>query len=73
MLVGDHRQLPQMLEPGVERELEQSVSEETAKALGQSLFERLFVELREREKRDGCKRVVTLNVQYRMHPQLGNL
>lgn len=40
-------------------------------ALERSLFERLFRELREREQRDGIKRTVTLDTQYRMHPVLG--
>ncbi|RMG15899.1 MAG: DNA/RNA helicase, partial [Deltaproteobacteria bacterium] len=71
ILVGDHRQLPHILEPDIEREIEQSVQEETRHALRRSLFEKLFMELREREKRDGVKRTVTLNVQYRMHPLLG--
>lgn len=71
ILVGDHRQLPHILEPDIEREIEQSVQEETRHALRRSLFEKLFTELREREKRDGVKRTVTLNVQYRMHPLLG--
>jgi hypothetical protein len=71
VLVGDHRQLPHVLEPEIERELERSVQSETRAALRSSLFERLFTELREREARDGIKRTVTLNVQYRMHPILG--
>ena len=71
VLVGDHRQLPHILEPDVERELEQSGREETQSALRQSLFEKLFTDLRRREKNDGVKRTVTLNTQYRMHPRLG--
>ena len=71
VLVGDHRQLPHLLEPDVEREIEQSAQRETRSALRQSLFEKLFTDLREREKRDGIKRTVTLNQQYRMHPLLG--
>lgn len=71
VLVGDHRQLPHILEPDIEQALSSSVQEETQNALGRSLFERLFHELREREKRDGISRTVTLNVQYRMHPELG--
>lgn len=71
ILVGDHRQLPHLLEPDIEREIEQSAQEETRSALQQSLFEKLFTELRKREKSDGVKRTVTLNTQYRMHPLLG--
>ena len=71
VLVGDHRQLPHLLEPDVEREIERSARTETRSALRQSLFEKLFTELRERERRDGVRRTVTLNTQYRMHPRLG--
>jgi hypothetical protein len=71
VLVGDHRQLPHILEPDIEREIERSVREETREQLRRSLFYKLFTELRQREKKDGVKRTVTLNVQYRMHPVLG--
>ncbi len=71
VLVGDHRQLPHILDPDIEGEIEKSVQEETRSALRNSLFEKLFVELREREKRDGIVRTVTLNRQYRMHSVLG--
>ena len=70
VLVGDHRQLPHILEPDVERELDKSVREETREALKRSLFERLFRDLRERETSDGIKRTVTLDLQFRMHPAL---
>jgi hypothetical protein len=71
ILVGDHRQLPHILEPDVEGQLELSVSDATKKALRRSLFQRLFESMREREAVDGIKRTVTLDVQYRMHPILG--
>ena len=71
ILVGDHRQLPHLLEPDIERELEQDVQKETRDALRLSLFEKLFTELRDREQRDGVVRTVTLDRQYRMHPLLG--
>lgn len=70
ILVGDHRQLPHILEQDVERNLEKS-SEATREVLGKSLFERLFNHLRERERVDGICRTVTLDQQYRMHPELG--
>jgi len=71
VLVGDHRQLPHILEPDVEREIERSIREETRDLLKKSLFERLFTELRRREEHDGIKRTITLNKQFRMHPALG--
>ncbi|WP_295404462.1 AAA domain-containing protein [uncultured Thiocystis sp.] len=71
VLVGDHRQLPHMLEPDVEQTLSAKTDASMQDALQRSLFERLFRELREREQRDGIKRTVTLDTQYRMHPVLG--
>jgi superfamily I DNA and/or RNA helicase len=71
-LVGDHRQLPHVLEPGVERELTQSASEETKSALGKSVFERLVVHAQSLEAVDGIKRYVRLDQQYRMPPSLGD-
>lgn len=70
ILVGDHRQLPHILEPDVERQLEVS-TEETRDILSKSLFERLFNHARRLELEGDPKRAVTLNAQYRMHPVLG--
>lgn len=72
ILVGDHRQLPHILEPDIESQLEHSVTEATTSALRRSLFERLFQAMKEREAKDGIKRTVTLDQQYRMHPVLGS-
>jgi superfamily I DNA and/or RNA helicase len=72
VLVGDHRQLPHLLEPDIERELGESTTDAATKALKTSLFERLFSELRAREQRDGIRRVVMLDKQFRMHPVLGD-
>lgn len=71
ILVGDHRQLPQMLEPDVEEEIRRSIGDEHAERLKQSLFERMFQYLKELERETGIRRVVTLDTQFRMHPRLG--
>jgi superfamily I DNA and/or RNA helicase len=78
ILVGDHRQLPHIVDTSIQRELDldlsadgESAAHKLAQAIGQSLFERLFRQLQEREKRDGVRRTVTLDKQYRMHPRLG--
>lgn len=76
VLVGDHRQLPHLLEPDVERQLAEGVGQgtvekQTLDAVQASLFERMWVLLRALEQKDGIRRTVTLNAQYRMHPVLG--
>lgn len=74
VLVGDHFQLPQMLEPDIEKEITNtsSLREETADAIKKSLFERLYTQLKQREAKDGIQRTVMLDTQFRMHPKIGN-
>jgi len=74
ILVGDHFQLPQMLEPDIEKEMINSgeLEVETAKAIKDSLFERLYKQLQERETKDGVRRTVMLDTQFRMHPKIGD-
>lgn len=80
ILVGDHRQLPHIVDDGIVRLMEsettKNVSEESIKQmkekLQQSLFETLFKKLHEQEEKDGIKRTVTLDRQYRTHPLLGD-
>ena len=74
ILVGDHQQLPHLLEPDVEDEMAEmeELSKEQSKALKESLFERLWLQLKDREAIDGFPRVVMLDTQFRMHPILGD-
>ena len=74
VLVGDHFQLPQMLEPDVESEMltDGTLDSETAKAIKMSLFERLYTQLKQREAKDGIQRTVMLDTQFRMHSKLGD-
>lgn len=71
VLVGDHRQLPQVLDEEVQRAVQSDINNSDLDPLRESLFERLFRNLKEREAQDGIKRTVTLDKQYRMHPKLG--
>ena len=74
ILVGDHRQLPHIIDRKLQRDLEtevdsaKSLAEETKDFIERSLFEHLFRDLC---KRTEARRVVTLDVQFRMHPVLG--
>lgn len=83
ILVGDHRQLPHIIDSQIERELEhagevesatdgeESIAAKVNRIIHESLFERLFTLLRELEGKDGIRRAVTLDEQYRMNPVLG--
>ncbi|GGR99539.1 hypothetical protein GCM10010252_42820 [Streptomyces aureoverticillatus] len=70
VLVGDHEQLPHMLEPDVERELG-SLGDDVRDRLQESLFQRLARQW-EHGSPDGHSRFVRLDTQFRMHPVLGS-
>jgi DNA polymerase III delta prime subunit len=73
VLVGDHRQLPHLLQPKIEKEVASmhKLSDEQRTAYEESLFQRLWRQLKEREASDGICRVVMLDEQFRMNPVLG--
>ena len=73
ILVGDHRQLPHIIDEEIARQLESDVAEDKHQDFIQkSMFEYLFHRLKKLEGQDGIKRTVTLDAQYRTHPVLGN-
>lgn len=92
ILVGDHRQLPHMIEDEILKQFDSKASNgksykeikkdiiekeesEFRKYTGEefkvSLFEYLFEKAKELEEKDGIKRRITLDKQYRTHPTLG--
>jgi superfamily I DNA and/or RNA helicase len=71
ILVGDHRQLPHLLDPDIEEAVAGSVREQEQHVLKQSLFEKLFTSLPQLQIDQPVARVVTLRDQFRMHPTLG--
>lgn len=75
VLVGDHRQLPHMLDDAVETQMveEDDWDSLQSEMLRDSLFQRMVKNLTQLEKEDGQpKRVVMLDEQFRMHPVLGD-
>ncbi len=74
ILVGDHRQLPHIIDEEVSKQMEAGMANENqATWLKKSMFEYLFSErLKTLEESDGITRRVTLDRQYRMHPMLGD-
>lgn len=73
ILVGDQNQLPHIIDEDLARSLEEG--EETAglaSRLKESMFGYLFHRLQKLTEKDGIRRVITLDTQYRMHPLLGD-
>lgn len=69
ILVGDHKQLPHMLDPDVVKQFETDEKMQELGVLQESLFERLFNMFSRSEGR--VKRTARLSKQYRMHPVIG--
>ena len=71
ILVGDHKQLPQVLEREIEQSLAKEGDEKLQEIYGKSLFERLWESLPKQTAVDGIERTVQLTEQFRMHPTIG--
>ncbi|WP_460057910.1 DEAD/DEAH box helicase [Spirochaeta dissipatitropha] len=77
ILVGDHRQLPHMVEEEILSRMEtpDTPSHENdvidADPFRLSMFEHMFTRLKQLEAIDGISRTITLDAQFRSHPLLG--
>ena len=69
ILVGDHKQLPHMLDPEVVKQFEKDERMQDLGILQKSLFERLFEMFDDNSQT--VKRTAMLSKQYRMHPVIG--
>ena len=72
VLVGDQAQLPHMLEPRLERALDEGAPDRATEILRESLFSRLWALYRQAPS-GGIRRTVLLDKQFRMHPDIGTL
>ena len=72
ILVGDHRQLPHIYDEEIFENMRSEGSDVNNDVITTSMFEYVKEKLEELEKKDGIKRTITLDAQYRMHPTLGN-
>ena len=71
ILVGDHKQLPHLVDDTILKEIKDD-SDIEEELLKESMFEYLKKRVQKLEEFDGIKRYITLNNQYRTHPLLGN-
>lgn len=74
ILVGDHKQLPHMVEHDiVDRVVEKTKDSGAAAVLEESLFMRMFHKVQEADVATGIQRTCVLNEQFRMHSAICNL
>lgn len=72
IMVGDHRQLPHMYDEEIFERLNEEGTEINPLNIKESMFEHLIRRAKRLKAQDNIDRFITLNAQYRMHPELGN-
>lgn len=72
ILVGDHRQLPHIYDEEIFESMRDGGSDVGKDVVKISMFQYLKEKAEELYKIDGIPRTITLDAQYRMHPELGD-
>lgn len=72
ILVGDHRQLPHIYDEEIFESMRDSGNDVGKDVVKISMFQYLKEKAEELYKIDGIPRTITLDAQYRMHPELGD-
>ena len=81
ILVGDHKQLPNITDEDIIDEIEDDLNKNSddseykniSSTMKKTLFEILIEKAHQLEAKDGVKRVIMLDTQFRMHPKLGEI
>ena len=80
ILVGDHKQLPNITDEGIIDEIKGELNKNSdednkdiSSTMKKTLFEILIEKAHQLEEKDGIKRVIMLDTQFRMHPKLGEI
>ncbi len=72
ILVGDHRQLPHIYDEEIFENLRDNGNDVGKDVVKISMFQYLKGKAEELSRLDGIPRTITLDAQYRMHPELGS-
>lgn len=72
ILVGDHRQLPHIYDEEIFESMRDGGNDVGKEVVKISMFQYLKEKAEELYKIDGIPRTITLDAQYRMHPDLGD-